>query len=184
MAARWILSLVQFRFGHPNQWIICISFIFSSVINCSFPGISPCKHCYQFRYSGGLVCVSLSPTVVSDCLCLHSRSLTIRLWSATHHRECHYDSARSQKKKGHGRTPGRLPGCTYRLSKFSEGTFQNVLWLLKSNNLAWCKKFVIFFCIFIIFSFTFVCPFTYSVLGEPKADMILKYYEKVLFLYL
>ena len=102
----------------------------------------------------------------------------------TLHRECHYDSARSQKKKGHGRTPGRFPGCTYRLSRFSEGTFQNVLWLLKSNDLAWCKKFVIFFCIFIIFSFTFVSPFTYSVLGEIKADMILKNYEKILFLYL
>ena len=179
-----ILSLVQFRFGHPNQLISCISFIFSSVINCSFPVISPCKHCFQFRYSGGLACVSLSPAVVSDCLCLHSRSLTIRLWSAAHHRECHYDCACSQKKKGHGRTPGRLPGCTYRLSRFNEGTFQNVLWLLKSNDLAECKKFVIFFCIFIIFSFTFVNPFTYSVLGELKADMILKNYEKVLFLYL
>ena len=94
-----ILSLVQFRFGHPNQLISCISFIFSSVINCSFPVISPCKHCFQFRYSGGLACVSLSPAVVSDCLCLHSRSLTIRLWSAAHHRECHYDSARFQKRK-------------------------------------------------------------------------------------
>lgn len=40
------------------------------------------------------------------------------------------------------------------------------------------------FFIFIIFSFTFVSPFTYSVLGEIKADMILKYYEKILFLYL
>lgn len=40
------------------------------------------------------------------------------------------------------------------------------------------QKFVIFFCIFIIFSFTFVSPFTYSVLGEIKADMILKNYEK------
>ena len=37
---------------------------------------------------------------------------------------------------------------------------------------------MIFFCIFIIFSFTFVSPFTYSVLGEIKADMILKNYEK------
>ena len=73
MAARWILSLVQFRFGHPNQWIICISFIFSSVINCSFPGISPCKHCFQFHPSGGLACVSLSSAVVSDCLCLHQQ---------------------------------------------------------------------------------------------------------------
>ena len=73
MAARWILSLVQFRFEHPNQFISCISFIFSSVINCSFPSISPCKHCYQFRYSGGLVCVSLPPAAVSDCLCLHKQ---------------------------------------------------------------------------------------------------------------
>ena len=39
----------------------------------------------------------------------------------------HYDSACFQKKKGHGRTPGKLPGCTYQLSRFSEGTFQNVL---------------------------------------------------------
>ena len=101
-----------------------------------------------------------------------SRSLTIRLRSAAHHRECHYDSARSQKKKGLGRTPGRLPGCTYRLSRFSEGTFQNVLWLLKSNDLTRCKRFVIFFCIFIIFSFTFVSPFTYSVLGQAKADIL------------
>ena len=100
-----------------------------------------------------------------------SRSLTIRLRSAAHHRECHYNFARSQKKKGHGITPVRLPGCTYRLSRFIEGTFQNVLWLLKSNDLAWCKKFVIFFCIFIIFSFTFVSPFTYSVLRQAKADI-------------
>ena len=56
-----------------------------------------------------------SSQTASACI---SRSLTIRLWSAAHHRECHYDSAHSLKKKGHGRTPGRLPGCTYRLSRF------------------------------------------------------------------
>ena len=100
-----------------------------------------------------------------------SRSLTIRLRSAAHHRECHYNFARSQKKKGHGITPVRLPGCTYRLSRFIEGTFQNVLWLLESNDFARCKRFVIFFCIFIIFSFTFVSPFTYSVLRQAKADI-------------
>ena len=151
---------------HPFQAFRPVNIVISSVIPavwCAFP-------CH------------LQPSqTASACI---NRSLTIRLWSAAYHRECHYDSARSQKKKGHGRTPGRLPGCTYRLSRFSEGTFQNVLWLLKSNDLAWCKKFVILFCIFIIFSFTFVNPFTYSVLGELKADMILKNYEKVLFLYL
>ena len=108
--------------------------------------------------------------------CIH-RSLTIRLWSAAHHRECHYDSACFQKKKGHGRIPGRLSGCTYQLSRFSEGTFQNVLYLLKSNDLAECKKIVIFFCIFIIFSFNFISPFTYSVLGQAKSDMIFEIFE-------
>ena len=28
-----------------------------------------------------------------------NRSLTIRLWSAAHYRECHYDSAHFQKRK-------------------------------------------------------------------------------------
>ena len=49
---------------------------------------------------------------------------------------------------------------------------------LKSNDLARCKKFVIFFYIFIIFSFTFVSSFIYSVLGTTKSDMILGIFEK------
>ena len=50
-----------------------------------------------------------------------------RLWSAAHHRECHYDSACFQKKKGHGRTPGRLSGCTFQLSTNHESLSQPIM---------------------------------------------------------
>ena len=98
------------------------------IVVTSFPGKIPFNHCYQLLVTSA-VCRAfpchLQPSqTASACI---SRSLTIRLWSAAHHRECHYDSACFQKKKGHGRTPGRLSGCTFQLSMFNEGTFQNVL---------------------------------------------------------
>ena len=46
--------------------------------------------------------------------------------------------------------------------------------------MTWCKRIVIFFCIFIIFSFNFISPFTYSVLGRTKTDMILKNSWKII----
>ena len=46
--------------------------------------------------------------------------------------------------------------------------------------MTWCKRIVIFFCIFIIFSFNFISPFTYSVLGRTKTDMILKNFWKII----
>ena len=116
-------------------------------MNPSFPGISPCKHCYQFHSSGGLACVSLSSAVVSDCLCLYKQvtdhkalvsrpSSGVSLWFRS-----------LSKKKGHGRTPGRLSGCTYRLSTNHESLSQPIMkigyWLHYFFHFSFCLTIVL-----------------------------------------
>ncbi len=85
------------------------------IVVTSFPGILPCKH-FSVTFCSGLSCFSpSSPAVVSDCLCCSKQVTDHKAWSAAHHRECHYDSARSPKRKVMAelllRLQGALIGC-------------------------------------------------------------------------